>query len=58
MGPSWPLSQLLAARWRGLLASPSPQRAPKTSSPFEGEGKLDPRTFDLPLEWPKSSLLG
>lgn len=46
MGPSWLLSQLPAARWRGgcllphLLKSP---RLPPTL--FQGEGKLEPQTW-------------
>lgn len=48
MGPSWPLSQLPAARWRGGCLLPIPRRAPETSPAlFQGEGKLEPRTWVL-----------
>lgn len=60
MGPSWPVSQLPAGRWRGgcLLPHP-PQRAPETSPAlFQGEGKLELQTFDPPLECLTSFHLG
>lgn len=55
MGPSWPLSQLPAARWRSGCLLPHP---PKTPSPCKGEGKLEPQTLILCWDGPNLPIWG
>lgn len=43
MGPSWPLSQLPVARWRGACLFPQPLKHPQGQPSFlHHEGKLEP----------------
>lgn len=58
MGPSWPLSQLPAARWRGGCLLPHPPKPKTTPTLFQGDGKPEPQTLILHWSGPNLSIWG
>lgn len=63
MGPSWLLSQLPAARWRGGCLLPHPLKSPRPPSHppptlFRGEGNLEPQTLILHWSGPNLPIWG